>query len=89
MKLWTKATPAEQRIREIEEGIIHVKSKIVQDENEIIKEIRCLNNAARRLSVCSTFGGMQMSYNYFFDTYKKIVRHEGMRWILNIEKKMI
>ena len=59
----------------------------MDDENEIIKEIRCLNNTASRLSVCSTFGGMQMSYNYFFGTYKKIVRREGMRWILNIEKK--
>jgi two-component system sensor histidine kinase VicK len=85
--LWTKATPAEQRIREIEEGIIPLKSKIVEDENEIIKEIRRLNNSACRLSVCSAFGGMQMSYNYFFDTYKKIVKGERMRWIINIDKK--
>ena len=38
--LWTKATPAEQRIREIEEGIVPVKTKILKDENEIINEIR-------------------------------------------------
>jgi two-component system sensor histidine kinase VicK len=33
--LWTKATPAEQRLREIEEGILPVKTMILKDENEI------------------------------------------------------
>ena len=85
--LWAKATPAEQRIREIEEGITPVKTKILKDENEIINEIRRLNNSASRLAICSVFGGMQMSYKYFFDTYKKIVENEGMKCIVNINKK--
>ena len=85
--LWTKATPAEQKIREIEEGIMPVRTKILENEDEITKELRRLNNNASRLSVCSTFGGMQMSYKYLFDTYKKIVEAEGMRCIVNIDNK--
>src|SRR5438046_306748 len=56
--LWTKATPAEQRLREIEEGVLPVKTMISKDENEITKELRRLNNTSTRLSVCSSFGGM-------------------------------
>ena len=85
--IWNKSIPAEERIKEIEEGILPVKTKILKDENEIINEIRRLNNSASRLSICSAFGGMQMSYKYFFDTYKKIVEDEGMKCIVNINKK--
>ena len=36
-----------------------------------------MNNRANKLSICSGFGGMQMSYNYFFDSYKRIVDKYG------------
>jgi len=85
--LWAKATPAEQRFREIEKGIIPIKTKILNDEIEIISEVRHLNKNAKRLSICAGFGGMQVSRKYFFDTYKKIVENEGMRCIVNIDKK--
>jgi two-component system sensor histidine kinase VicK len=85
--LWAKATPAEQRLREIEKGILPIKTKILNDEIEIISEVRHLNKNAKRLSICSGFGGMQVSRKYFFDTYKKIVENEGMRCIVNIDKK--
>ena len=58
---WKKAIPAEQKIREIEEGIQPVSTRILEDQDEIIKELRRLNNSSTRLSVCSAFGGMQMS----------------------------
>src|SRR5438445_4710356 len=86
-ELWKNGIDPKDRIREIEEGIAPVKTKILKDENEIINEIRRLNNSASRLSICSAFGGMQMSYKYLFDTYKKIVEGEGMRCIVNIDKK--
>lgn len=100
--LWNKAIPSEYRIREIEEGIIPITTSIIKNEDEIIKEIRNMNNRADNLSICSGFGGMQMSYNYFFDSYKRIVdkygagkekddddddgNGGGLRWIINIDK---
>ena len=59
--LWNKAIPAEQKIREIEEGVIPVRTRLLENRDEIINEIRCLNNSASKLSICSAFGGMQMS----------------------------
>ena len=90
--LWNKATPAEQRIREIEEGIQPVSTRILEDQDQIINELRRFNNRATKLSICSAFGGMQMSYKYLFDTFLNIVEKykkgegEGMRWIINIDK---
>jgi len=91
--LWNKATPAEQRIREIDEGVQPVSTRILEDQDQIIHEIRRLNYSSNRLSVCSAFGGMQMGYRYLFDSYMNIVdKHrkgegKGMRWIINIDKE--
>ena len=97
--LWNTAIPAEQRIREIEEGVMPIRTRLLEKQDEIIKEINRLNNSADRLSICSAFGGMQMSYKYFFDSYKRIVERnkridniggggndDGLRWIINIGK---
>jgi signal transduction histidine kinase len=90
---WKKAIPAEQKIREIEEGIQPVRTTILEDQDEIIKELRRLNNNSTRMSVCSAFGGMQMAYKYLFDSYLNIVdkarkgEGKGMRWIINIDKE--
>jgi translation elongation factor EF-1beta len=70
-ELWKNGSDLKVRIREIEEGRLSIKTKILNDEIEIINQIRQLNNNASRLSICSTFGGIQMSYKYVFDTHKK------------------
>jgi hypothetical protein len=92
--LWSKAIPAEQRIRQIEEGIEPIRTTIIEDQQEIIKEIKRKNNAANKLSICTSLGGMQMSYNYLFDSYKNVVdkykkekSKEGVRWLMNIDNK--
>jgi two-component system, OmpR family, sensor histidine kinase VicK len=90
---WKKAIPAEQKIREIEEGIQPVRTTILEDQDEIIEELRRLNKSSTRLSVCSAFGGMQMGYKYLFDSYLNIIDKDrkgegkGMRWVINIDKE--
>jgi signal transduction histidine kinase len=93
---WNQAIPAKERIREIEEGVIPVRTRLLENRVEIIKQIKHLNNSANKLSICSTFGGMQMSYNYLFDSYYNLVdKHrradskESMRWITNINKESL
>jgi two-component system sensor histidine kinase VicK len=61
--LWSKAISAQQRIKEIEEGIIPIKTRLLENQDEIIREIKRKNNAANKLSICTAIGGMQMSYN--------------------------
>jgi two-component system, OmpR family, sensor histidine kinase VicK len=64
----------------------------LEDEDQIISEIRRFNNRSTKLSICSAFGGMQMSYKYLSDTFLNIVEKykkgggEGMRWIINMDK---
>ncbi len=93
---WNQAISAEERIKEIEEGVIPVRTRLIENQDEIIKQIKHLNNSANKLSICSTFGGMQMSYKYLFDSYNSVVdKHrrgdskEGMRWIINIDKESL
>src|SRR5439155_20765913 len=46
--LWNKATPAKQRIKEIEEGTVHYESRIIEDSQEIIKEIGRLTASSNK-----------------------------------------
>ena len=63
---WDKAIPAEQKIREIEEGIVHYDTRIINDSQQIIKEIHCLIADSNELYSCLTTGGIEYSYNHFF-----------------------
>jgi signal transduction histidine kinase len=91
--LWNTAIPAEQRIREIEEGITHYETRIVEDANQIIEEISRITANSNELSTCLTSGGMQYSYKYFFKIKKKLLekqkkgKHKGIRYITKIEKE--
>ncbi|MGG7382973.1 hypothetical protein ACQ7B2_30975, partial [Escherichia coli] len=47
-------------------------------------------------STCSSIGGMQLVYNYFFNEYKEMVdrskrrkESNGVRWITSIDKDAI
>jgi two-component system, OmpR family, sensor histidine kinase VicK len=91
--VWKKAIPAEQKIREIEDGIEPPETKVLENPDEILNHMRhVLENASKRL-ICSSSGGMHLVYNSFFDQYKKILdKHkkgmgEGIRWLTTIDKE--
>jgi hypothetical protein len=92
--LWNKTISAEERIKEIEEGIEPIRTRILGNQDEIIREIKRQNNAANHLSICTAFGGIQMSYYYLFDSYRNVVdKHrkgeskEGLRWLTSIDDR--
>jgi two-component system sensor histidine kinase VicK len=91
--LWNKAIPAEQRIKEIEEGrVVHYQTRIIENPDEAIKEIGRLNTGSNKLDICLTSGGMQYSHDYFFDIKKRLLdkqrrgEHKGIRYVTNIDK---
>ena len=91
--LWKKAIPAEQKIREIEEGIEPPETKVLENPDEIFNHMKyVIENASKRL-ICSSSGGMQLAYNNFFDLLQKILdKHregegEGIRWLTTIDKE--
>ena len=92
---WSRSVPAEQKIKAIEEGIIHYETRIVEVPDQIIEEISRLTANSNELSTCVTSGGMQYNYNYFFKIKKKLLekqkkgQHKGIRYISRIEKDNI
>ena len=92
---WMRAIPAQQRIKEIEEGVIHYQTKIIDNPDEIIKEISKLTADSNQLDTCLAPGGLQYSHSHFFDIKKKLLdkqkkgQHKGIRYITNIGKENI
>jgi signal transduction histidine kinase len=90
-----KAVPSISRIREVEEGLEPIGTRLLEDPDEIFNHMRkVIGNASKRL-VCSSSEGMQLVYNNFFDLYKRILdksregEGEGIRWIINIDRSNI
>src|ERR687887_1549909 len=90
--LWNKSVLAEKKIKEIEEGTVHYETRIIADAQEIVKEISRLTASSTELCTCLTAGGMQYSYNHFFDIKKKLLdkqkkgEHKGIRYLIDIDK---
>jgi two-component system sensor histidine kinase VicK len=90
--LWNRGTPAEQKIKEIEEGVTRYGTRIIENPDEVIKEIGRLTASSNKLDTCLTSGGLQYSHKYFFDIKKKLLdkqrrgEHQGIRYVTNIDK---
>jgi two-component system, OmpR family, sensor histidine kinase VicK len=90
--LWNKSIIAEKRIKEIEEGTIHYETRIIDDAQEIVKVFGRLIASSNEFCTCLTSGGLQYSYNHFFEVKKKLLdkqkkrEHKGIRCITNIDK---
>src|SRR5919107_1130096 len=92
--LWRSTIPAEQKIKEIEEGrVIRYETRIIENPDEVIKEIGRLTTSSNKLDTCVTSGGLQYGHNHFFDLKKKLLdkqergEHKGIRYITNIDNE--
>ena len=90
---WDKAIPANQRIKEIEEGIESIKTKLLENQEEIYNHLKMTIKKSSGRLVCSSIGGMQMVHNNFFNLYKDIIERQkregieddGIKWITYID----
>ena len=93
--LWSKSIPAEERIRQLQNGVVAPETKIMDSQDEIMKQIIHLSEVSSGMSVVSNHGGMQLTYNSFVELCKKILEKqkrgegEGIRWIMRIEKDSV
>jgi two-component system sensor histidine kinase VicK len=93
--LWSKSISAEERLRQIQEGVIPQETKILDNHDEIIKQMIHLSEVSSGLSVVSNHGGMQLTYNSFLEQCKNVLekqkrgKGEGIRWIMRIEKDSV
>jgi two-component system sensor histidine kinase VicK len=89
--LWNKAVLAEDRIREIEEGVVRAETKTVKDPKEILQGTIGLVRRSKRYSISSVSNGLLYAYNYAFDAFKEVLEcyrkgeHAGIRWVTNIQ----
>ena len=88
---WSRAIAADQRIKEIEEGTIRYQTRIIENPDEIIREISRYSAGSNKLSTCLSSGGLHYSHKYFFHIKKKLLdkqkkgKHKGVRYITNID----
>jgi CheY-like chemotaxis protein len=89
--LWNKSMSAEKRIRELKQGITtRYQTKVIEDPDEVVKEISRQIANSNELCACLTSGGMEYSYAHFFEIRKKLLEkqkkgeHKGFRYITNV-----
>jgi two-component system sensor histidine kinase VicK len=89
--LWSKAIVAEDRIREIEEGVTRTEIRAVKDPREILQDTIGLVRRSKQYSICSVSDGLLYAHSYSFDAFKEILdlhrggKHAGIRWVTKIE----
>jgi signal transduction histidine kinase len=92
---WRNAIPYEQRIIEVEQGMERRKTEVLENSQEISKRITDLAKNSDYVCISTTFGGMQLIFNNFYETYKDILekhrngKHGGIRWLSSIHKDNI
>jgi signal transduction histidine kinase len=92
---WNNGIPALQKLKEIEEGKLETFSttRIIEDADDIIKELSRMTSESNVLSTCLSAGGLLYSYNNFFELKKELVKrekkglHGGVRYVTNIDTK--
>jgi signal transduction histidine kinase len=89
--LWSKAVVAEDRIREIEEGVTRTEIRAVKDPRVILQDTIGLVRRSKQYSICSVPDGLLYAHSYSFDAFKEILdlhrggKHAGIRWVTKIE----
>ena len=91
--LWSKALPAEQRIKEIEKGIEPVKTKVLQNPQEIFKATIEFYKNSNWIKSCFPVEGINIIYRDFSNSRQEILNryrqgnHKGIRWITYLKNK--
>jgi two-component system, OmpR family, sensor histidine kinase VicK len=88
---WNKSIPADQKIKEIEEGIEPIKTKVLENQNEIYNHLKNILKKSNERFVCCCIGGLQMVCNNFFNLYEDIIERQkkgegdGIKWLTFID----
>ena len=90
---WEKAIPAEQRIKEIEEGIEPVKSIVLYDAQNIFNILADFYKKSDFIKLCFPIEGINVIYSNFLDLHQEVLqryrqgKHKGIRCITSLKNK--
>jgi two-component system, OmpR family, sensor histidine kinase VicK len=79
----------------LKESAAEFETKVLDRNEDIIKQIAHIAEISSGLSIVSVRGGMQLIYNNFFDLYKNKLDSykkgvgKGIRWIISIDKESL
>ncbi len=88
--LWSQAMPAEQKIKELENGYEPTETKIVENPEEMLEKIIEFTKKSKRIKSCTVIDGIRLSYNNYYDLYIELLekyrigKHEGIQWVTSI-----
>jgi two-component system, OmpR family, sensor histidine kinase VicK len=88
--LWNNALSAEQKIRQIEEGITPSRTEIIR-ETDMAARIAEAISSSSYLCVCASFKNLRLLEKVMKRSLKKLLedyrdgKHKGIRWIGSIE----
>ncbi|HEY6535390.1 MAG TPA: hypothetical protein VIY08_06275, partial [Candidatus Nitrosocosmicus sp.] len=90
--LWKMSIPSEIKIKEIEEGMEPIETKILDNKEDIYEKIELLCNNSDEILIASEIGILRLIHNNLFDCYQRILHkyekgyHRGIRLITTISK---
>jgi two-component system sensor histidine kinase VicK len=90
--LWNMAQPAEQRIKEFEEGVERPKTRLLGTPQEIATTIKESIENSNEFCVCSRIEGLQLAHSNFLESYKLVLsrckqgNHRGIKWLTTIHE---
>jgi signal transduction histidine kinase len=93
--LWSRAIPADQIIPQIEQGIEPIRTRIIEDDSELFREVNDAMLTANKWSACFSDTTMKLTYNFYLDTVRKVAENLSksskgpLRWICNFDKNTI
>jgi two-component system, OmpR family, sensor histidine kinase VicK len=93
--LWSKALPAEQRLKEIDLGVSRPHTRPVQGGEAILAETIRMIQSSNEYLVSSVPSGLIYAHNYAFDIFSNILQqkrqeaHRGIKWITNLDDPSI
>jgi two-component system, OmpR family, sensor histidine kinase VicK len=91
--LWSKSIPAEQKIKEIEEGIEQIKTQVLQNPQDIFKSTIEFYNKSNWIKSYFPVEGINIIYRDFSNSRQEILeryrqgKHKGIRWITSLKNE--
>jgi len=93
--LWGKAVPALQRLTEIEKGAVRRETRVLDNPDEILAEMKRMNDDSHEMSICATSGGLEFTRSFLYDVTKRLLErssrgeHGGIRYVTNINSENV
>jgi signal transduction histidine kinase len=91
--LWGKAVAAESRLRELDEGAPPVKTRLLEGENEIVRQIASMTDPWEEVVACMTTAGLGAVFDSLAEPISLLMSKGGaggrgaVRWLTSIGER--